>query len=365
MNLRSINDWLKQLELQPPNEVNEVNIANIPIENAESTRTVNKGEEVLDHLPILLKLGWSINHIVNVSSDNTLDMLVALLLKRVNFSRNYHAYLLGFPASDIIPSLIVVPNVGAVQYFSLIPSSSNYKNAIYYKDRTEVETLLSYFKKLCQSASLLMESKNQSDAGWHALITDIESTPGERLQARELFTTLSEPFSLCRKYYQERGFPPSEVDDLLSMHAARVNALTEQIGYYRFLNIAERRSVEKYIATGEREREGTIASPKEVSQQVLTEVELLQNHPNYYLGLTDEEIPVALQIKADKVLIEVIKPISPADQIEQAAYINISSLALLEAFRRYYESMWRNIKPEFRQKASVIAWLKAQLDKRR
>lgn len=360
MDAEPLSDWLKQLEAQTPSEVN---IANIPIVSTENNHGLD-WQILLNHLPTLLELGWSINHIVNISSQSTLDMLVSILLRKTNFCNSYQVYLIGLPSADILPGLIVVPHRSAIQYFYQVHPSPESSNVLCYKDETQIESLLLYFKVLCRRATPLMHSKTQDDADWHGLIVDIESIPGERLQARELFTVLTEPLSLIDRYHKKRGFQRFEVDKLHSMHVARVDAFKDQINYYRFVNIAERKSIEKFIATGLREREGITANPEEIKAQVLTEIEFLQNYHNYYLGFTDEEIPVAIQIKSNKVLIEVIKPLCRSERKEEeSASINTNSQALIEAFRRYYEKMWSNIKPEFRQKENVIAWLRAQLDK--
>lgn len=328
---------------------------------SEQSPTLEKA--FLESLASLAAKGWRIHHVVGLISSEQKQTLTGDLLRMFRFSDKYALYWFDIGPQTVPFELVVIPEKSCFNGFMSLTSPHSIDSGLFITHPDAVRVLQDHFFNMKNRSTLLVRVTRQDKEEWENLIYRIESQVGERLQARELLTTLSAPESIVKEEYKPLGFSDSQVLHLLELHKKRVASLHDQVQRFRFMNIAQLSSVEQFIATGVRKRGNFRAKPQDVLSQIRTEIDWLKKYPNYHTGFTHDQIDVAFMIKGEKVLFEILhSPLNKGDQYI-AGEITIESEVLVQDFRKQFEQMWMAIPDKFRKKEHVITWLEGQLAK--
>jgi hypothetical protein len=335
---------------------------------------------------------WRLDRNAPRSAALVRQMLHLLDHKGVYGPRYWPRY--GFLAAPY--DVLVVPGVGAMTFYST-RQARNIDAAVLTRKETEVDVLHAHFQQLhSQTRPLLAAYSPDQDLAWDNTVTETEVQPGDRYLLKSGLSTLSHPSSTYKsdsswwKRYAaigtsavpivQHGQPTLTdvtVDAIARNRLRRLAAFRSQIETYHFRDLCPRRAVE-LLAEGRPgpdeyvSRVPQTTPPREMLREALdrlTSIVAMLDHPNYELGLFDDDQlrdenhqPIAgnfWEVKRDTVFIESSR--TKSDESKLALNFAVSEPTIADGFRDYHAELWEKVAPSWRDQRQVVEFLRAHI----
>ena len=191
----------------------------------------------------------------------------------------------------------------------------------------------------------------------------MEEMPGERIifADRLPMSPATVPIDELFLFRASYGIDPSNPKVLKWWADARRTAVVATLKEFGSRTIIPIEHVVRYIRTGER-GPNIVLPPDVVLAHLVAIIDLLRKNPNFMIGLSDTQFPVAYRIKGDRhVIASVAGYVLGPNPQESKMTLRFSHVAVAEQFRQHFETVWQGIPDQRKDSASVANWLERQL----
>lgn len=311
-----------------------------------------------------LRAGWCVNHLcrLNKNVERSLQ-LVNQILAWTNYSGAYRLYYfnkygIDFPAQEII----VFKGKGAIMGYA----TDQYKEmdaGLYISEINAVRIIEKHLEQQLHYSEPLIHVLNQHDYFELNVLKDRKS--GSHYLCMHDLSYLTVPLEIMRKYASlsipdelERQIHWKRIEDTLQ-------SFQRDIGRYPMRHIYPMKAIEGLVATGEYEVNPYFRPSREdIRQHLLYLIDLLQINEQFEIALIDEHKyelihRAQFDIKGNHTAAIGVMPRS--DTNPKVELIAITEATIVSAFQEYFEDIWERINPIYRDKQSVISWLKDKL----
>ncbi|KOA20144.1 hypothetical protein CLHOM_13400 [Clostridium homopropionicum DSM 5847] len=352
--------------------------------------TLNSNMDILDNfkefnikwkkvLHKILKNGWKIVYLVKLNNNIKRTIKIIEYMQLSLYTGRYDIYYykdssLGFMGNE----LIVVPNVGALYCFS-----SKLKNqvdsAFLFKSKESIEILSGHFFQLFSSAKPLLKSYNwQKTTQLHHTFIEAEETLGDKYVFKGDINTITLPLDLYKKYLKLTKKTNEEIKEHLFLHKRRLDAFEAQIKYYKFKDIFFKESIENLV----KEKiysfdpyfilDDITLDYNDIKCHLENIINMLEKYENYEIALVNKKdfeniSKICWMVKENngvfiqKLNDNIISPYSSYNCNENVDLL-ISEAEVVDAFIRYFLSMWSSLPSANKDKKKVIKWIKSQIE---
>lgn len=312
-----------------------------------------------------LRLGWSIRHLckLNKNVERSLQ-LVNQILTWTNYSGSYHLYYfnkyrIDYPTQEII----LIQGTGVIMGYA----TDQFKEidaGLYLKDQNAVHIIEKYIEQMLHNTEPLIHILSQND--YFELNVSKDRKSGSHYLCMHDLSYLTVPPTIMEKYMsrsmpdeRERRIHWNRIEDT-------VQSFHRDIQHYPMRHIYPMRAIEQLVAMGDYEVNPYFRPTREdIRNHLLYLIELLQIHEQFEIALIDDYKydlihRAQLDIKGNHTVAIGIMPRN--DTNSQVELIAITEGTIVSAFQEYFEDIWERINPIYRDKQSVILWLRGKLE---
>jgi hypothetical protein len=338
------------------------------------------GTEWIYELRGALARGWKAQHLWRLNRDLGRSVtLVQTMLDLLGAGEYESLYVPKHETLAIPYDLLIVPDHGAALFFATADGST-VDAALITHDPAQIALLSAHFALLAKSAQPVMESYPRHLVGlFDTVLAESEwRVPGRRFvkYAPSLMTEPAE-WSSETSFWTERmramGFTGAALRQRLERRRERLLALLAHAETTDYRDICTMRSIEEIVERGwylrNAEARPTKGAPvAERRQHLQNMIDVLRRYRHFQLGLLDDGEAEELRVTREtqwEILGEqrVLINARSLDSDDQPVDLDITldEPSIVAAFVEHFESHWRRIAPQHRDKEWVIKWLEGQL----
>jgi len=329
-----------------------------------------------------LERGWDIVHLVRLRGNNikTFDIIKGTF-HLLGASGSYIPHY--FIESEILTpvyDLLLVPGQGGLLLFST-KNEHHIDTAFFYPPGPHLKALVAHFYLLkTQTEPILTRygSTNWNDLEFLAEITRAEEREGERYLIMDGLSEVTVPMSIteerARNIKVENDEQREAVRTLLKHRRRRWTAFRENLRRWSCRDICPKSAIRRMVEEGRYSPDDSLVdlgalpeTPKQVLEHLELVLNLVENYPNYELGLLDDVPPsvqrtFALCKRRHIVLVEThTSDERDKDKAVELA-LAITEPSVVEAFRPYFLGIWDSLPPANKEKSEVAKWLRQQIE---
>lgn len=326
-----------------------------------------------------LKNGWKVLYLIKLNKNNERTLRIIEDLQLALYSGRYYVYYYKEnPYSFIGNELIIVPNVGALYCFS-----SKVKNkvdsAFLFKSKESIEVLSGHFFQLFSSAKPLLKSYNwQTVNQLHHMFIEAEETLGDKYVFKGDIPTTTLPLDLYEKYLKLATKKHKEIKENLFLHKRRVDAFESQIKYYKFKDIFFKESIEhlvkekSYFFDSYYIFDNITLDNNDIKSHLENIIYMLEKYENYEIALVNKKdfeniSKICWMVKENSgVFIQKLNDKTFKTHLGNNYFENVDLLIseneVIDAFIRYFLSIWNSFPSVNKDKKKIIRWIKSQIE---
>lgn len=312
-----------------------------------------------------LRSGWSIRHLckLNKNVERSLQ-LVNQILAWTNYSGSYHLYYfnkyrIDYPTQEII----LIQGKGAIMGYA----THQFKDidaGLYLKDYNAVHVIEKYIEQMLHNTEPLIHILSQND--YFELNVSKDRKPGGHYLCMHDLSYLTVPPAIMEKYMSRSM--PDELERQIHWHRIQdtIQSFHRDIQHYPMRHIYPMRAIEQLITMGNYEVNPYFRPTRaDIQSHLLYLIELLQKYDQFEIALIDDYRydlihRAQFDIKGNHTVAIGIMPRN--DTNSKVELIAITEATIVSAFQEYFEDIWERINPIYRDKSSVILWLKEKLE---
>jgi transcriptional regulator with XRE-family HTH domain len=201
--------------------------------------------------------------------------------------------------------------------------------------------------------------------GFCRAITQMEELSGDRMVMSDRLLSVTTPtdphvdaIDIFRSIFQRE---PEDTTLIRWWAQALRSAVRENVSRFKTRTIYPLSAIRKYIDSGYW-GVGVAVDPDLVRRHISDLVKTLRENPNVKIGILEEQLPFNLLIKGEKQAMAYVRlgsDIFPGQGPGVA--FRSARTDVVHKFREYFDGLWEDIPPEYKDSEAVVAWLETQL----
>lgn len=311
-----------------------------------------------------LRSGWSVHHLcrLNKNVERSLQ-LVNQILAWTNYSGAYNLYYfnkygIDYPAQEII----LIRGNGVIMSYA----TEKYKEidaGLYLYERGAVRVIEKYVEQMLHNTEPLIHILSQND--YFELNVSKDRKPGNHYMCAHDLSYLTVPLESMERYV--RLSIPDEDERLI--HWKRIEDTAQSfyrdIQHFQMRHIYPMRAIDELIRTKKYYQNPYFHPTREdIKVHLLHLIKLIQTYERFEIALIDDHKynlihRAQFDIKGDHTVAVGIN--ARNDIHPKVELIAIKEGTIVNAFQEYFNDIWEQINPIYRDKESVISWLKDKL----
>jgi len=327
-----------------------------------------------------LARGWQARQIWRLNRDISRSVtLVKTMLDLLGAGGYESLYIPRHETLQTPYDMLIVPDHAAALFFATADGSS-VDSALVTRDPDQIALFTAHFAALEKQAQKLIEVYRPSDATlFDEVLTQSETRVPGRLFVKYSLSVITEPaeWSSESSFWAQRmrslGRSGEALRMMIEHRRERQIALLGNADSADYRDISTMQSVKDIALHGWYLRNATArpaegAPVAERRAHLENAIDVLKRYPRYQLALLDEREAHELKVTREtfwEILGEqrVLINARSLDLENQPVDLNITldEPGIVAAFVEHFESHWRHIAPEHRDKNWVIKWLESQL----
>ncbi|WEK54190.1 MAG: helix-turn-helix transcriptional regulator [Candidatus Cohnella colombiensis] len=311
-----------------------------------------------------LRSGWSVRHLCKLNKNVERSLrLVNQILEWTNYSGAYSlSYFNKYGIDDPAQEIIVCKGYGAIMSYA----TNLYKEVdagIYLNEPEAVRVIERFAEQMFHHAEPLIHILNQNE--YFELNPTKDRKFGSQLMCMHDLSYLTVPLEIMEKYIQLSI--PDEAER--QIHWRRivdtVQSFYRDIPSFQTRHIYPMRAIEELVRTREYYMNPYFRPTLEDIRDHLNHlIELLQTYDRFEIALIDDHRydlihRAQFDIKGDHTIAMGVMP--RAGTNSKVELIAITEGTIVTAFQQYFHDIWDRINPIYRDKESVISWLREKL----
>jgi transcriptional regulator with XRE-family HTH domain len=327
-----------------------------------------------------LARGWKVQQIWRLNRDISRSVtLVQTMLDLVGAGAYESFFIPKHEALQTPYDLLIVPDHAAALFFATADGST-VDSALVTHDPAQIALLSAHFDLLGKHAQPLIEAYPRRMVGlFDKVLVESEMRVPGRLFVKYSPSLMTEPAewssetSFWTERMREMGFAGTALTHRIESRRERLMALLAHAETTDYRDICTMQSIQDIAQRGWYLRNAEARPTKgatvaERRQHLQNAIDVLRRYPHFQLGLLDdgaaEELRVTRETQweilgAQRVLINA-RSLDSDDQPVDLD-ITLDEPGIVAAFVEHFESHWRRIAPQHRDKEWVIKWLDEQL----
>lgn len=344
--------------------IHDINIVNIPYEvlirfrNALLKAMLNEWNVLF-----LLKLNNNINRIIK---------LIEFAKPLVGTGKFNPYYIKRYDGFSLGKEIMVVPDVGALSYFST-KFHSEINCAFYFKNEAAIDIFRNQLDVIIKNsaAPLIKYCLNENIIDYNHYLVEKEGNIGNRFLCKYCFSVLTLPEGLYKRILKRNGCSSDEIQNALDFYQRRLNAFLVNIENYEYKDIYHTDSIWELIIhrklyfynyTGIELIDLEVEDIIEYLQNI---IHLLKKYDNFSIAFecqdTDcvegNDIFYCLVKERQAVFLQVFHTTKCIPKV----CLSIEEPMVVRAFDEYFNEIWEQISPINKEKTEVIRWLEKQI----
>lgn len=311
-----------------------------------------------------LRLGWSVSHLcrLNKNVERSLQ-LVNQILAWTNYSGAYTLYYfnkygIDYPAQEII----LIKRKGAIMGYA----TEQYKEVdagLYLNEIGAVRVIEKYVEQMLHNTEPLIHILSQND--YFELNVSKDRKPGSHYMCAHDLSYLTVPLETMEMYM--RLSIPDEHERLIHWKRIEdtVQSFYRDIQHFQMRHIYPMKAIEELVRTEKYVQNPYFRPTREdIKVHLLYLIELIQTYDRFEIALIDDHKydlihRAQFDIKGDHT---VAIGVNPRNDIHpKVELIAIKEGTIVNAFQEYFNDIWEQINPIYRDKESIISWIKDKL----
>lgn len=319
-------------------------------------KAINNGWKII----LLVKMNHNTNRIIRFM--NYMFPLIQTGKLILYYIKNYESIATG-------DELVVVPDIGVLSSFSTdLHSGSNC--GLYITNKSAIHIYQSHFHAFLEKHAqpLMRFFSDRND--YCSYLTESEDNIGNRFLYRYCFSVLTLPEHLYEKFIDKKKLASDAKNLAISFYRKRLSAFHSNIQTFEYKDVYMTASIKDLMKTHQfyfysnTGNEAMYMDPDDIIEYLENIIHLLQKYENYKIAFLPESHYGENMESFCCVVKERITVLFEANNQSpntQELHISITEPSFVKSTYEYFNELWEQIAPAYREKSEVIAWLKYQI----
>jgi hypothetical protein len=347
--------------------------------------TFQRDGDILDTAPALAEAWWralrtallggtEIVHLWRPTRESAKTLkLVRDILALIGAGGTYLP--LFFPGAEAAPShdLLIVPGTGALELFSS-GAGQHVDAAYFYSNEADVAALSAYFDLLRRRCTPVLKTYPPMSAAYDVALTEAEELFGDRYLVKGALSVNLEPPEMhadrAASLMTKASTRPELLSALLANRERRSRAFYAQLERgARVRDMCPRSAINRLGTEGLYGKDdwlvalgGAPVSAAHAAQHITAVVDVLERYPTYELALVDDDMAGAMfdawwEVKVGQAVFLESWPLHGRGEVD----LEIREPTAVDAFARYFDTLWTNLPEASKERRAVISFLRSQV----